>query len=153
MITDVVLTYQFMKRFVLPFHKWKAYRLGIIDENGKILRPRSTLVTSEERSAFGTFDVIVLNMKRLLAKVPGGGSLLGSAAAALVLAKEETAVDFLARALESEMLIEDAPTNSAGSGQVAGLGQGAQGEPPAAGYGAVKRVLRRKRVRTSRTDQ
>ena len=81
MITDVVLTYQFLKRFALPFTKWKAYKLGIIDANGRVLKKRSSLVTAEERAALGTFDLIVLNLKRLLAKVPGGGSAVGAMAA------------------------------------------------------------------------
>ena len=155
MITDVVLTYQFLKRFALPFTKWKAYKLGIIDANGRVLKKRSSLVTAEERAALGTFDLIVLNLKRLLAKVPGGGSAVGAMAASVLLMKEESeelAAETFASMLESMAMMEDAPANSAGSGAVAGLGQGPQGEPPA-GKGRFKKIRRAMRVWPSRTSQ
>lgn len=144
MIGDAYLTYQFMKRLILPFNQWKAFKLGIIDADGKILKRRSTLKTDEERHAFGTFDVVVLNIKRALSKVPGGSSILGRATAAALLMREDTAEEY-ASALELDMFAEDAPANSAGSGAVAGLGQGPQGEPPMGkgGFARIKRSLKK----------
>lgn len=44
-----------------------AFRLGIIDENGKILRQRSTLETLEEQRAYpSVFFTIAWNLKRLI---------------------------------------------------------------------------------------
>ena len=38
---DMFLTYQFLKRINVPFEKWDAYKLGIIDKNGKVLKKKS----------------------------------------------------------------------------------------------------------------
>jgi len=34
---DLFLVYQFMKRLITPFEKWPAFKLGIIDKDGKVL--------------------------------------------------------------------------------------------------------------------
>ena len=86
---DALLTYQFMKRLVTPFNKMEAYKLGLIDENGKFLKTRKDLNTDAERRALGFFDITVINLKKILAKVPGGGSRFGTLAAALFLVKEQ----------------------------------------------------------------
>lgn len=85
---DLFLVYQFIRRLTTPFKEWKAFELGIIDERGNILKKRSTLSTIEERNSFRIFDLMVLRLKRLLEKVPGGKSKLASYAAALFLIKE-----------------------------------------------------------------
>lgn len=152
MIVDAVLTYQFLKRFVLPFTSWRAYKLGIIDASGNILKKRKDLKTQEERDAFGTFDLLVLNLKRVLAKVPGGALTIGTAAAAVYLMKEEPTeedVEQLGR------LLEDSPTNSVGGGAIAGAGVGPQGEPPAGKgllFSRYKRVKRTGKMFTRKPD-
>jgi len=88
MIIDFWLVYQFIKRLTTPFNEWDAFKLGIIDEKGNVLKKRNTLRTSEEKRAFGAYDVMILNMKKLLEKVPGGQSRFSSYAAALFLIRE-----------------------------------------------------------------
>lgn len=88
MLVDLYLVYSFIRRLATPFKEWDAYKLGIIDERGNILRKRKTLNLAKERSAFGIFDVLVLNLKRLLEKVPGGQTRIASYAAALYLIRE-----------------------------------------------------------------
>ena len=85
---DMFLTYQFLKRIVVPFEKWDAYKLGIIDKNGKVLKKKSTLKTDQEKAAWGYFDILTTNLKKLLAKIPGGSSVLGSSVASYLLIKE-----------------------------------------------------------------
>ena len=87
MVVDLFLVYQFIRRLVTPFNKWEAYELGIIDDKGNILRKKRDR-TPEERRKFGVFDIMILKLKKLLAKVPGGSSRLASYAAALWLIKE-----------------------------------------------------------------
>jgi hypothetical protein len=138
MIVDAVLTYQFVKRFAMPFSMWRACKLGIIDSKGNILKKRRDLVTDEERAAFGTFDLLVLNLKKLLARVPGGSTFAGAAAASAFLMREDSVEEFA-------RLIEDAPTNSVGSGQVAGAGVGLDGEPGkrSKSFNKMKKILKR----------
>lgn len=87
MIVDLFLVYQFIKRLATPFDEWKAYDLGIIDDRGEILLKRRNM-TREQRDNWDKFDVLVLKLKRLLEKIPGGRSRLASYAAALWLIKE-----------------------------------------------------------------
>jgi hypothetical protein len=167
MIVDLWLVYQFIRRLATPFKDWEAFKLGIIDENGNILKKRKDLTTVRERNAFGVFDVMILNLKKLLAKVPGGSSRLASYAAALFLIREwkhfsdsslltEDISDkeitesiglffngysdyiTLAESVNKKMhlneafekkVLENAPTVSAGSGAIAGIGVGPDGEP------------------------
>lgn len=166
MIVDLFLVYQFIRRLATPFKEWEAYKLGIIDENGKILKKRKDLLTVKERQAFGVFDLMILNLKKLLAKVPGGSSRLASYAAALYLIREWnhfsdsslltedttdkeiiesvnqlyngysdyiTLVETVNKKMHLNQLFEqkilETPTVSAGSGAIAGIGVGPQGEP------------------------
>ena len=88
MVVDLFLVYQFIRRLATPFDKWDAYKLGIIDDKGKVLIKRKDLKTPEQKKAWGVFDTMVANIKKLLAKVPGGSSKVASYAAALYLIKE-----------------------------------------------------------------
>ena len=88
MVVDLFLVYQFVRRLATPFNKWKAYDLGIIDEKGKVLIKRKDFTRAEQRNAWGIFDIMIANLKKILAKVPGGSSRLASYAAALYLIKE-----------------------------------------------------------------
>ena len=132
---DLFTTYQFVKRLITPFDEWKAFKLGIIDEDGKVLRKRKDLSTDEERSSWGYFDIVTANLKKLLAKIPGGQSRLGTIAAAALLMKEhnelqsfdETSLELFFSEYEREITEEIA--NVVGGGNVAGTGVGAQGEP------------------------
>lgn len=129
-VVDLFLVYQFLRRLTTPFNEWKAYQLGIIDERGNILKKRSKLSTIEERNAFRIFDVMVLKLKKLLEKVPGGKSRLASYAAALYLIKEykedmnENDVSILV-----ENSVKEEIANAVGGGHIAGIGVGPNGEP------------------------
>lgn len=84
---DLTYTFRFIRMLVLDWKDWDAYKLGIIDENGK--RNKDTKLDSDEKkSAYTPFIRLAANVKRLLNKIPGGGSKLGSFAAALYLIKE-----------------------------------------------------------------
>jgi len=140
---DLFLVYQFIKRLATPFEQWQAYKLGIIDKSGKVLKPSNTLSTSEEKNAWGYFDRMVANLKKLLAKVPGGSSRLASYAAALLLLKEQSNLENLTDEQMTELL-ENEIANVAGNGNIAGIGVGPQGEPP--GKSKLKApVLKRKK--------
>ena len=127
---DMFLTYQFLKRIVVPFEKWDAYKLGIIDKNGKVLKKKSTLKTDQEKAAWGYFDILTTNLKKLLAKVPGGSSVLGSSVASYLLIKEHRS-DLLLNEVYFETqfmkvynkLAEEGevPANNVGSGNIKGF--------------------------------
>ena len=98
---DTLIVFRFLKLLVTPFKDTRAYELGIIDENGKNLRKANKLNTEEERESYTILHRLVFNIKKLIEKVPGGKSKLGSYAAALFLIKEH-----LKDKIEDEQLLE-----------------------------------------------
>ena len=86
---DLLITYRIIKLITTPFEKQDAYRLGIIDKNGKVLRKTKELKTGKERDAYTILHRFVFNLKRLINLVPGGKSKLGTYAAALGLLLKE----------------------------------------------------------------
>jgi hypothetical protein len=153
MIVDLFLVFQFIKRLGTPFNEWPAFKLGIIDEKGNQLIKRADFTKRDQKDAFGIFDIMIMKLKRLLEKLPGGSTRIGSYAAALYLIKEHDEIQAQGEILTEEQLEErllhyinyanksdinalfeafvdeDAPANSAGSGNVAGIGVGPHGEP------------------------
>jgi hypothetical protein len=93
MIVDLFLVFQFIKRLSTPFKEWDAYKLGIIDEKGTQLIKRKDFTKRDQKDAFGIFDIMIMKLKRLLEKIPGGKTRIGSYAAALYLIKEQQSIE------------------------------------------------------------
>tara|TARA_B100001094_G_scaffold325540_1_gene380074 strand:+ start:854 stop:1339 length:486 start_codon:yes stop_codon:yes gene_type:complete len=157
MIVDLFLVYNMVKRLATPFNEWEAYKLGIIDERGNLLKSRKDLRTIKERNAFGLYDLMILKLKRLVEKVPGGKTRLGSYAAALYLVKEgklyneETPDKILEEGFMKHYttLSEDdinlrfeEIVNTAGGGNVAGLPP----DDPVVSKKSQKKLLKRKEL-------
>lgn len=88
---DLIYTFRFLKLLVTKFENTEAYKLGIIDATGK--RDKSVAIDSPEKaSSYTPFHKLVFNIKKALAKLPGGSSTLASYAAALYLLKEQYGV-------------------------------------------------------------
>ena len=85
---DLTYAFRFIRMMVMDWKDWDAYKQGIIDENGK-RNKNVKLDTDEKKSAYTPFIRLAANIKRLVAKIPGGGSKLGSFASALYLIKEK----------------------------------------------------------------
>jgi len=121
-IIDTVIVYQLLRKLVRPFIQMPAYQMGIIDENGDFLKKVDTL-TPEEKATVTPLDILVINLKRILGKFPGGKSKLASFAAALYLIRahskinESNIVDTLFTLEEdfNKFLEEDAPANATGA--------------------------------------
>ena len=85
---DIYYSFRFVKLLTTPWSETDAYKLGIIDENGK--RDKSVkLDNDEKKTAYSTFIRLVFNIKRLLEKIPGGKNTVASYAAALFLLREK----------------------------------------------------------------
>lgn len=120
-IVDTMIVYQILRKLVTPFIQMPAYHMGIIDEKGEFLKKVATLTTAEKETVT-TLDILVINLKRILGKLPGGASRLASLAAALYLIKahgkvnESNIVDTLFTLEEdfNRYLAEDAPANATG---------------------------------------
>ena len=79
---DLVITYRVIKLLITPFEKQEAFKYGIIDKDGKVLRKYRTLKTAAEKKSYTILHRFVFNLKRILAKA-GLGGRLGSFAVAL----------------------------------------------------------------------
>jgi len=145
-IVDLYLVYQFIKRLVTPFDQWSAFKAGIIDDKGTIIK-KADKRSSIDKETFGKFDLMILKLKKLMAKIPGGQTKLASYAAALWLIKEgnentdeslmeEQLLSYMNYIKENadvnqkfDMLFEDGIVNAAGAGNIDGIGVGPKGEP------------------------
>ena len=74
---DLVYTFRFIRMMVMKWENWDAYKLGLIDENGKRIK-KNRLNSPEKRDAWTPFVRLCANIKRLVQKIPGGGTKLGS---------------------------------------------------------------------------
>lgn len=89
-VGDVFYALRFLRLLTQPWEKTDAYRLGIVDENGRTIKKARDLQNTEEKSAYTIFHRLVFNVKRLLEKIPFGKTRVASYAAALFLIKEHT---------------------------------------------------------------
>ena len=88
---DLVYTIRFLKLLVTKFEDTDAFKAGIIDKDGKKNKDFNTNSMDDReayRSHYTPFHRLVLNLKRIMAKVPGGQSVVARYGAALALIKE-----------------------------------------------------------------
>ncbi|CAL9977019.1 hypothetical protein VPHD479_0201 [Vibrio phage D479] len=85
----------------IPFTKWKAFELGLIDANGQKLRDAETPF---EKSNWTLFHVTAANLKKIVNKLPGGKTMLTFGASFLLLkelaATYELSDDFITETSE-----------------------------------------------------
>jgi len=85
---DSVIAYRILNMLVTPFQNTEAFRLGIIDKNGKELKTMQQLNTVAERDAYSILHRLVFRLKRIIEKIPIENKRLVSLAAAYSLIKE-----------------------------------------------------------------
>ena len=151
---DYYMVYRFIKALVTPFNKTKAFDLGIVDDEGNILKKHRELKTAEEKKAYGYFERMVWNIKKLVHKIPIVGKKFGSyAAAAYLILKEDNSLEdykqttFLKFAWDGlETLAENAPvSNTVG---IAGLPP----DPPPVSKKAQKKIRKRNKKKKKKKD-
>jgi hypothetical protein len=89
---DLVYTFRFLKLLVTDFEDTDAYKAGIITADGKRDKSYDFDVTGNKdkwNNSYTPFHRLVFNVKRLIAKAPGGSSKIASYAAALYLLREK----------------------------------------------------------------
>lgn len=132
-VVDLFQVYQFITRLSTPFNETNAFKLGLIDEKGKLLKKP---ITKDEKSAYNPYNRMIFNLKRLINRLPGMENRFATFAAALFLLKEQSEGDidpwefkyFIAEnKITIQKLMEEAPVNNVGSGNIAGA---ADGEDP-----------------------
>ena len=85
---DLLIAYRIIKLLVTPFNRQEAFKTGIIDDKGKVLKKMKDLTTEKERSSYTMLHRFIFNLKRILQKF-GLGSKVGSFAVAMGLLLKE----------------------------------------------------------------
>lgn len=86
-VVDNLIAFKILYLLVTPFEKTDAFKLGVIDKDGKLLIKVKDQ-TQEQKDAYNMLDRLVFSLKRLLGRLPGGKSYTASLAAAYYLVKE-----------------------------------------------------------------
>jgi len=87
-VVDNLVAFKILRMLTTNFTDTEAFKLGIIDQHGNNLRKTNQFSTEAERNAYTYLDRLVFNMKKLLAKLPGGDNKTKSMSAALWLVHE-----------------------------------------------------------------
>lgn len=75
---DTVYAYKFILLMQKAFSEWTAFKVGIIDDKGNVLkRPKSP----EEKLAYTDFHASVRSMKRMMSTIPGLSTMNAMASA------------------------------------------------------------------------
>lgn len=117
-LVDNLAAFRILYLLTRQWDQTDAFKLGIVDKDGKQLKTADELTTSEEKDAYNYLTRLVFNLKRLIAKVPGGKSMLGSLVAAYFLIKEgvnnsdltcleEKFIDLMTKLNEGVILVEE----------------------------------------------
>jgi len=151
-IGDTIVTYRILKLLSTPIEQSKAFKLGLIDKDGKELKKASN---SDERNAYTFLNRFVFKIQRALMKSNDRQARrLLSFAAAVALLREnyteelddfeiETLLDINmndenviqeAKLLEKNIVSfrtfhEEVAANAVGGGAIHGIGVGPKGEP------------------------
>lgn len=121
-LTDFAYALRIVTLLCTPWKDQAAYKQGIIDDEGNLLKRSRDLKTSEEKDSYTYLHRMVFNMKRALEKVPFGKTWTAAATASLVLLKEGleqegvTLTESQLKTIEEGIMLmnEDTPTNVSG---------------------------------------
>ena len=86
-VIDNVIAFKVLRMLVTNFTDTEAFKLGIIDQHGNVLRKSNQFSTDAERNAFTYLHRLVFNLKKLINRF-GGENRLKSMAAAIWLIRE-----------------------------------------------------------------
>ena len=86
-VVDNVIALRLLTILCTPFTEFPAYKAGIIDSKGKYIIPKSER-TSQQNKSLTYLDRLMINLKKIINKLPGGENRLKNIVAAMVLIKE-----------------------------------------------------------------
>lgn len=101
-VLELYLIAKLVKIITQDWVETDAYKLGIIDKNGKFLKKSYSLKTSQERLAFSTLHRFAFNLKKIVESLPGGKTKMAKYITVWALFKEETEKLALNESFEQE---------------------------------------------------
>ena len=101
---DLLIAYRVIKMLVTPFDKQPAFKYGIIDKDGNVLKKYKTITGSQEKRSYTILHRFVFNLKRILSKVGIRGKLGSFAVAAALLLRENKRYAIHKETIESAVI-------------------------------------------------
>ena len=101
---DLLITYRVIKLLTTPWEKHEAFKFGIIDKKGLVLRKSRELKTQKEKNAYTLLHRFIFNLKRMLQKVGLGSRIASFGVALTLLIREGKFNDESKYLLENELL-------------------------------------------------
>lgn len=86
-LVDNMIALRLLTILCTPFNEFPAYKAGVIDEKGKYIVPKNKQ-TPAQKKTLTYLDRLMINIKKMINKLPGGESKLKNIVAAMVLIKE-----------------------------------------------------------------
>lgn len=87
-LIDNLLAFKVLTLLSTPFEEFEAYKLGIIDNRGTVLKPYNSLIKASEKAAANYLIRMVITMKKMLSKIPDGEWYMKNMTRALFLIRE-----------------------------------------------------------------
>ena len=111
---DNLIALRILHMLVTPFVDTAAFRLGIIDHKGNVLRKAVVLHTQGELNAYTMLHRLVFRLKRIIEKVPVINKKFLTYAAAFALVKEHLndTQEPMVSDFEGRMISEDVKVNT-----------------------------------------
>jgi hypothetical protein len=110
-LIDLLITYRIVKLMSTDFKDQEAFKFGIIDANGKVLRKSSKLNTQAELDSYTVLHRFVFNLKRILAKFGLKNSISNFATALALILKENQELIKYKSLIESSIITYLKETN------------------------------------------
>ena len=101
---DLLIAYRVIKLLTTPWEKHEAFKFGIIDKKGLVLRKSRELKTQKEKNAYTLLHRFIFNLKRMLQKVGLGSRIASFGVALTLLIREGKFNDESKYLLENELL-------------------------------------------------
>ena len=110
-LVDLLITYRIVKLMSTDFKDQEAFKFGIIDKDGKVLRKSSKLNTQAELDSYTVLHRFVFNLKRILAKFGLKSSISNFATALALILKENQELIKYKSLIESSIITYLKETN------------------------------------------
>jgi hypothetical protein len=102
-LVDNLIAFRILTMLVTPFDQTKSYEMGIIDKSGNPLKKIKDM-TWTEKDNYTMLHRLVFRIKKIMEKIPGVNTKIGTLATAYFLVKECTNSNKIPTNLEEEFI-------------------------------------------------
>lgn len=99
-VTSTWLTYKFANLIRKKFIEWDAYKLGLIDRTGNLIREPKTY---DEKKVMGLFENLVRKVKRAIGKYVSDSAIINTLIAIYLIKTESRSNGMIAHAIADDL--------------------------------------------------